>query len=96
MSQDLDQLSSLLKLVSEQNRLKLLCLLQHGEHCVCEILEHYQMSQSLTSHHLADLKQAGLVKSHKDGRKALYSLTAKGRTITKKIISLINESKSNL
>lgn len=96
MSQDLDELSSLLKLVSEQNRLKLLCLLQQGQHCVCEILEHYQMSQSLTSHHLADLKQAGLVKSRKDGRKALYSLTSTGRKITKTILSLINESESKL
>ncbi len=70
-------LSTLLKLVGEESRLKLLCLLHQGEHCVCEMLEHFDMSQSLVSHHLSDLKEAGLVSIRKDGRQVHYSLTAK-------------------
>ncbi len=82
------QLSSLLKLVGEENRLKLLCLLRQDEHCVCEMLEHFEMSQSLISHHLSDLKEAGLVSNRKIGRKVFYSLTKKGQTVTNNLFSL--------
>ena len=58
-------LSSLLKIVAEESRLKLLCILKRNEHCVCEVMGHLDMSQSLISHHLADLKDAGLVKDEK-------------------------------
>ncbi len=33
-------LSSLLKIVGEESRLKILCILNDGQHCVCEIEEH--------------------------------------------------------
>lgn len=75
-------LSSLLKIVSEESRLKLLCVLKNGEHCVCEIMEHVDMSQSLTSHHLKDLKEAGLVVDKKRGQWVYYSLTDLGENIT--------------
>jgi len=81
-------LSSLLKLVAEESRLKLLCVLRQGRHCVCEIVEHFDMSQSLISHHLADLKNAGLVEDQKQGRKVFYSLTNKGKKVTNSIFSL--------
>jgi len=84
-------LSSLLKIISEENRLRLLCLLNQGEHCVCEVLECLKLSQSLISHHLADLKKAGLIKDRKNGRKVFYTLTTKGQKITKKILSLEGE-----
>ena len=81
-------LSRLLKLVGEESRLKLLCLLNQGEHCVCEILEHFDMSQSLVSHHLSDLKEAGLINDRKDGRQVFYSRTEKGQKVTNNIFSL--------
>lgn len=74
-------LSSLLKLVGEESRLKILCLLRQGEHCVCEMLEHFEMSQSLVSHHLSDLKDANLIRDQKKGRRVYYSLTKKGAII---------------
>ena len=78
-------LSSLLRLVSEESRLKLLCVLQKGEHCVCEMMEHVVFSQSLISHHLKDLKEVGIVVDKKKGSRVYYSLTKKG----KKIINLL-------
>lgn len=75
-------LSTLLKIVSEESRLKLLCILRHGEHCVCEIMEHVELSQSLISHHLKDLKEADVVKDEKRGLYVYYSLTKKGKEIT--------------
>ena len=80
-------LSSLLKIVAEENRLKLLCVLKNEEHCVCEIMEHLDMTQSLISHHLADLKTTGLVIDEKRGQKVYYRLTKFGS----KIMVLLNE-----
>jgi ArsR family transcriptional regulator len=80
-------LSSLLKVIGEESRLKLLCILKRDEHCVCEILEHLDMSQSLISHHLTDLKKAGLVVDRKSGLRVYYRLTKFGG----KVMSLLGE-----
>lgn len=75
-------MSSVLKIVSEESRLKLLCILRRGEHCVCEIMEHVDLSQSLISHHLKDLKAIDIVQDEKRGLYVYYSLTKKGQKIT--------------
>lgn len=75
-------LSPLLKIVAEENRLKILCILRQGQHCVCQILKHLNLSQSLISHHLKDLKDAGLVTDKKKGQWVHYSLTKKGKKIS--------------
>ena len=80
-------LLSLLKIIAEESRLKLLCVLKKGEHCVCDINGHLEMTQSLISHHLADLKTAGLVIDEKRGQKVYYRLTEMGS----KIMSLLDE-----
>lgn len=86
-------LSGLLKLVGEENRLRLLCVLKDGgEHCVCEFNEHLgELSQSLISHHLADLKEAGLISSRKEGLKAYYALTDEGARVVKSIFKLMGK-----
>jgi len=75
-------LAGLLKIVAEESRLKLLCILRKGEHCVHEMRGHVEMSQSLISHHLKDLKNAGVVKDEKRGLRVYYSLTSEGEFIT--------------
>lgn len=87
-SKDIGELSVLLKLVSENSRLQLLCILNNGEHCVCELMEHVKLSQSLTSHHLKDLKDSGLVTDRKDSKWVYYSLTPKGKNITNLIFKI--------
>ena len=87
-SKGLEELSSLLKLVSDNNRLQLLCILQNGEHCVCQLLDHTKLSQSLISHHLKDLKDAGLVVDRKDGKWSYYSLTNNGLEIINLLLKI--------
>jgi len=95
-SKQVTSLASLLKLVSEESRLKMLCLLRQGEHCVCEIMENVKMSQSLTSHHLSDLKEAGIVVDDKRGLRVYYSLTDKGKNITNLLFSIPKKEVANL
>jgi len=80
-SKKISSLSTLLKLVTEESRLKLLCILKEKEHCVCELMEQVEMSQSLVSHHLKDLKDADIVTDEKKGLRVYYSLTKKGKHI---------------
>ncbi|MDD5696577.1 MAG: metalloregulator ArsR/SmtB family transcription factor [Candidatus Pacebacteria bacterium] len=75
------QTVELLKVIAEENRLRILCILKNGEQCVCKIVENLGISQSLVSHHLKTLKDAELIKDDKRGLWVYYSLTEKGKRI---------------
>lgn len=95
-SKQVSSLATLLKIVSEESRLKLLCILRRGEHCVCEIMKHVDLSQSLISHHLKDLKDAGVVTDEKRGLRVYYSLTDQGKNITNLLFSIPKKEVINL
>jgi DNA-binding transcriptional ArsR family regulator len=76
-SPEVNELSETLKVISDPNRLRILCALFSGEKCVCEIEEGLAISQPLASHHLGVLKEAGLVEVRKDGTWSYYSLDRK-------------------
>jgi ArsR family transcriptional regulator len=84
---DLGQTVDFLKIISEENRLLILCLLKKGEMCVCEIWQHLNLPQNLVSHHLKVLKDFGLIKSRRESTKIIYSLDQKN---IKKFISLMS------
>ena len=66
-----------LKLIAEENRLKILCMLKCGELCVCEIWQGLGISQNLVSHHLKVLKEAGFIDVKRNGLKMIYSINKK-------------------
>jgi len=90
---NLSQTSEFLKIISEENRLKILCLLQNGEKCVCEIWQYLNLPQNLVSHHLKILKDFGLVSSKQKGLKVIYSINKK---VVKKYSKLLNNYLSRL
>lgn len=70
---NLDQTAEFLKVIAEPIRLKILCLLQKQELCVCDIWQHLDLPQNLVSHHLKVLKDLKLVESRKESTKVIYS-----------------------
>jgi ArsR family transcriptional regulator len=66
--------AALFQALSDEKRLRILALLASGEHCVCELTEALELSQSLLSFHLKTLKEAGLVADRREGRWVYYSL----------------------
>jgi len=66
-----------LKCIVDDNRRNILKFLDTKEKCVCEIINHLNLEQSLISHHLQKLKQCGLVKSRQDGKNIYYRITDK-------------------
>lgn len=81
-------LAQLLKLVAEPNRLRMLCVLSQGSHCVCELMAHTTLSQSLISHHLRDLKTAHLVTHTKKGLRVYYTLTTLGHKLIQSLLPI--------
>ena len=71
---DVDVVLSLLKLMSEPNRLRIFSLLACGECCVCDVEEAVGLPQNLVSHHLGVLREAGLIRARRDGRWVHYSV----------------------
>ena len=61
--------------LSDSTRLEILEFLRTNEKCVCEIIPHVGLIQSVVSRHLRILKDCGLVRRRKDGNRRLYSIT---------------------
>ena len=61
-----EDLGPYLRLLGEENRLRIFSLLTKSEMCVCEIEDATGLSQSLVSNHLAALRRAGLVEGRRD------------------------------
>jgi DNA-binding transcriptional ArsR family regulator len=52
-----------------------------SELCVCDLAWIVERAQNLVSHHLRALRTAGLVDFRRDGKMAMYSLSARGRAL---------------
>ena len=59
--------ASIIKALADPTRLKIVYFLQHGERCVCELIEALERPQPTISHHLTILKNAGILKWRKEG-----------------------------
>ena len=68
------ELMKFLNIISDANRLKIICLLGKEDKCVCEIWKDLKMPQNLTSYHLKMLKDFKLLNSKKIGLKVIYQL----------------------
>ena len=78
---DLEQLaehakrpSALLKQLSNQHRLMILCSLIDGELSVTELNNRTNLSQSALSQHLASLRNADLVQTRREAQTIFYQL----------------------
>ncbi|WP_287155574.1 metalloregulator ArsR/SmtB family transcription factor [Candidatus Solincola tengchongensis] len=70
------ELADGLKILSDPNRLRILCLLLRGERCVCEVERELNISQQLASHHLNVLREAGFLESRRAGTSSYYAVVA--------------------
>ncbi|MFG0295142.1 MAG: ArsR/SmtB family transcription factor [Maioricimonas sp. JB045] len=66
--------AGLLKILADETRLAVVRQLMDGPKHVGEINASLGLEQSLLSHHLKVLREAGLVQSRRDGKAVLYSL----------------------
>ena len=60
------------RLLSDPSRTRIFWLLCHGEACVANLSAMVDMSSPAVSHHLKQLKSAGLVVSRREGKEVHY------------------------
>jgi len=79
--------ASKLKILSDPTRLSVLEALMEGSKNVGDLMEQLDVEQSLLSHHLAILRDAGLVEATREGKSMIYQLpeTVSGSTAGKAI-----------
>ena len=78
------------KALSDPTRLTLAGALREagegGELCVCDLSWIAGRSQNLVSHHLRYLRSHGLVRSRRDGKLVMYSLTDGGAVLLSAVL----------
>ena len=74
------EFTKVMKALSDQNRVKMIKLLQRRMLCVCEIKEALGLAQSTASKHLKILEEAGLITYSKDGLWVNYRLADGARS----------------
>ena len=80
MESNASRASALLKAMSNQHRLMILCQLAPGEKCVSELEEIIDLSQSALSQHLARLRRDKLVQTRRQAQTIFYSLSGEEAT----------------
>lgn len=68
----------LLKSLSNEKRLQIICSIYDGEKNVGELEKIVGLSQSALSQHLGRLRRDGIVKTRRDAQTIYYSLKSKG------------------
>jgi ArsR family transcriptional regulator, arsenate/arsenite/antimonite-responsive transcriptional repressor len=71
---NVNEVTTVLKLLSDKTRLTIMAILNHKECCVCELVEIFQVSQPAISQHLRKLKAEGLVKESRKAQWIYYSM----------------------
>ncbi len=67
-------LSAVFKALSDPTRLRLISLLVRQEFCVGDLAAALEVSQSVVSHQLRDMRQMGWVRNRREGRHVFYAL----------------------
>lgn len=75
MQQAATQAAGLLRLVGNEHRLLVLCLLiEHAELTVGQLLDQVELSQSALSQHLARMREEGLVAFRREAQTLYYRI----------------------
>jgi len=83
----LESAASRAKALSDPTRLLVAVALRDaGELCVCDLAWVTGRSDKLVSHHARALRSAGLVRSRRDGKMVIYTLTDAGRALLESVI----------
>ena len=70
--EDFQKISELLRQLGDSSRVKLFWILCHCEECVINLSAMMDMSSPAISHHLRQLRSAGLIVSRREGKEVYY------------------------
>lgn len=84
----LERAADAAKALSDPTRLALAVALRDADSacCVCDMAYIVGRQDKIVSHHLRQLRGAGLVRSRKDGRMVLYEMTERGHALLASVL----------
>lgn len=88
--EQVEEMAARFKAISEPSRLKILLALSCGELCVEHLTQAVGGNQSAVSHQLKTLKDNKIVKSKRNGKQVIYSVS------DEHILTMINVAKEHL
>ena len=78
METDVKKTAVIFKAFCDENRIRILQMLQSGEKCACNLLEEMNITQPTLSHHMKILCDSEIVEGRKDGKWMYYSISEAG------------------
>ena len=80
------------KALADPTRLEIVRLIsgQEGPTCVCDIVDHFDLSQPTISHHLKVLRDAGLLSTSRMGIWSFYALDEDGVAAVSDALALLD------
>lgn len=80
-SEEIERICKNLRVLANPTRLRIAYLLYKRDYCVCELVYKLEEKQNLISHHLAVMKQSGIVDSYNHSKWKYYRLNQKVNSI---------------
>lgn len=92
-----DRLVGVFRALADPTRLEILRLVsaQAGPACVCDLVDHFELSQPTISHHLKALREAGLLTVTKVGIWSFYALDPRASELLHSIPPLAQRAKAS-
>jgi ArsR family transcriptional regulator, arsenate/arsenite/antimonite-responsive transcriptional repressor len=87
-----ERLATVLKVIAEPTRLRLLSLVaayQDSEECICNLTDRVGVSQPTVSHHMRVLVDAGLLEREQRGKWAYYRLVPGALDVLGRLVSTV-------
>jgi DNA-binding transcriptional ArsR family regulator len=85
--EDADVAAGKARALSDPTRLMLAAALREADElCVCDLAWIAERSQTLVSHHVRALRTHGIVRSRREGKMVMYSLTQAGQTVLASVL----------
>ena len=72
------KVAEIFKAFCDENRIKILKMLNTGEKCACKLLDELNVTQPTLSHHMKILCDSGIVIGRKEGKWMHYSISPEG------------------
>ena len=91
---DNKRIASMFKAFCDENRIRILEMLQTGEKCGCKLLEELNVTQPTLSHHMKILCDSGIVEGRKEGKWTHYKISNDGRNNALKLLEKITSTKN--
>ncbi|MGN0692838.1 MAG: ArsR/SmtB family transcription factor [Oscillospiraceae bacterium] len=95
MKPDAKKTAVIFKAFCDENRIRILQLLQGGEKCACMLLEELNITQPTLSHHMKILCDSGIVMGRKEGKWMHYSISDAGIECAQEYLTSLKNHKED-